>query len=228
MQGSDSVQRGIELSERLVRTVGRAFYTDNVIVVLDALVSDKYLAEKELPIRLQLRPKDISRVLSQLVKDRLVHTEELEGALYYFINYRAFTNVIRYRVFSMQKRMKEAENLNIHFKCPTCGAIYSAIEVQHLKSKDMQFVCSFCCPGNNFRAIISEPRFRLVGVDNIATDFSERKLNKQLSRSGQGEPFHEGIFDLLKELRNCPLIQNKPSVSAFSQILISFCMMASR
>ena len=36
------------LAESLVHTVGRAFYTDTYVIVLDALIREKYIIEEEL------------------------------------------------------------------------------------------------------------------------------------------------------------------------------------
>ena len=36
------------IAENLIHTVARAFYTDNFVVVLDALVREKYIIEEEL------------------------------------------------------------------------------------------------------------------------------------------------------------------------------------
>ena len=209
-----SFQRGIECSERLIRAVGRAFYADTVVVVLDALVHEKYVVEKELPVRLRLREKEVARVISQLQRERLIHSEEIEGVRHMYIDYQAFVNVCRLRVHLMQKSLRESEDRNIHFKCPTCSTVYSALEVQKMRSRDHRFVCSFCCPAADFRTVKSEPFFTLVSVAvESNSKVMERKLVSQLSSAPADDPPRDGIFELLKELRHCPLIHNKPSVS---------------
>lgn len=215
MSRTDSVQLGVEYSERLIRTVGRAFYSDSIVVLLDLLLNEKFIIEKEIPFRLHLREKETSRLISQLQKERLIHVEDIDGVKHLYIDYRAFVNVVRYRVHIMQKTLKERDDKNINFKCPTCSTVYNALEVQHLKSKDAKFICSFCCPSQgDFRLVVSEPRFTLVGADveNDARTM-ERKMNTQLSKSSYDEPYRDGIFELLKDLKPCQLIHNRPSVT---------------
>ena len=38
------------LAEQLVQTVARAFYSDNYIIILDALIREKYIVMEELVI----------------------------------------------------------------------------------------------------------------------------------------------------------------------------------
>lgn len=212
MEGS--FQHGIDCCERLIRAVGRAFYSDSVVVVLDALVSERYIPERELPVRLKLREKEVARVISQLQRERLIHVEEVDGTRLFYIDYQAFANVCRLRVYLMQKTLRDNEDRNIHFRCPTCSTVYSALEVQHLRSRDHRFVCSFCCPANDFRTVKSEPSFTLVSVAVESNSKAmERKLVSQLSAASAGEPPREGILELLKELRGCPLIHNRPAVA---------------
>ena len=90
----------------------------------------------------------------------------------------------------------------------------SLLSVQHLRSRDHRFVCSFCCPANDFRTVKSEPSFTLVSVAVESNSKAmERKLVSQLSAASAGEPPREGILELLKELRGCPLIHNRPAVA---------------
>jgi transcription initiation factor IIE alpha subunit len=222
MEGT--AQHGVELSERLIRAVARAFYSDNVVVVLDALVSEKYIPENELPVRLQLREKEISRVISQLQRERMIHSEETDGAKCIYIDYRAFVNVVRYRLHVAQKVLQGNEERNVRFQCPSCSSTFSALEVQNMKSKDYKFICSHCCPTlGELRAVKSEPHFTLVGVALESDQRSSvKKLNKQLSAPGPCEPSRDGIFELLRELRTCPLVHNKPSVTPYPDPFLNY------
>ncbi len=63
--------------ERLISTIARAFYTDNVVVVLDALVREKYIRNEEIGPRLKLSSKDVRKILTHLEEEHLVKYEDL-------------------------------------------------------------------------------------------------------------------------------------------------------
>jgi len=67
----------LNLVERLISTVARAFYTDNVVVVLDALIREKFIRDEELGPRLKLSGKDVRNVMNLLEKEYLVKYEDL-------------------------------------------------------------------------------------------------------------------------------------------------------
>lgn len=50
--------------DRLISAVGRAFFTDNTVVILDALARDKYIKEEELAPRLRMDQKQAIQVFS--------------------------------------------------------------------------------------------------------------------------------------------------------------------
>ena len=61
---SDS--EALELCERLVATVGRAFYPDSCVIVLDALIQEKFILREEFAPRLRLPNSEIAKVLARL------------------------------------------------------------------------------------------------------------------------------------------------------------------
>jgi hypothetical protein len=90
-------------------------------------------------------------------------------------------------------------------------AKYSELEAVRLRSKDNRFICSHCCPGEDFSKIISQKSFTLIEVDNRnrlkEVQTMKRKLRDQLYASDE----HDGIYNLLAELKDIPLIRNRPS-----------------
>jgi transcription initiation factor IIE alpha subunit len=207
------------LVERLVKTIARAFYNDTVIAVLDNLLREKFIREEEISPRLKLPAKDVRRVIQQLESEMLVKFEDMvmednRNSRCYYIDYQLFVNVVRYRVHLMRRGLDMAQKneLNVvYYECPTCKRNYSSLEAQRLMSADFKFICSDCCPYENFRTAVSEPSFRLVEVDRGSklTDVQlySRKLESQLRAS----PDHEGIFEILAALRDKQLIHNLPS-----------------
>lgn len=209
------------LAEQLIATVARAFYTDTFVAVLDVLVHEKYVKEQELGPRLKLPDKEVQRVLQKLESEMMVKSEELADergrvGKYYYVDYQLFVNVVRYRVALMQRYLASTENQElrqVHYECPTCHNKYSDYDIIALQSADRKFICAQCCPFANLRAASSQPEWTLLAVDNrgrlSGLQLLEKKMGEQLSRCPDG--LHEGIYDLLFQLRDASLARNLPS-----------------
>ncbi|KAJ1460429.1 hypothetical protein M885DRAFT_509402 [Pelagophyceae sp. CCMP2097] len=63
--------------EALIRCVGRAFYPDDCVAVLDVLVTDKYIREDEMGPRLHMSQRQARAVMQLLEGERLVSSETL-------------------------------------------------------------------------------------------------------------------------------------------------------
>ena len=212
-----------------MRTVARAFYVDGVIVVLDSLIQEKYVREEEFAPRLKLPDKDVKKVLAQLESEMLIRFEDIvmedgRTAKCYYIDYQLFVNVVRYRIHLMEKviEAEERDEMNeVYFECPTCASRYTSLDAQRLLSADFKFICPNCCPEPVLSRATSEEFFRLLEIDNRdkVTDVQllERKFIDQLNES----EYHDGIFDLLHELRDRPLIRNLPSENRSRGIVAS-------
>lgn len=66
-----------QLAKKLIRTVARAFYPDDMVVVLDTLVRDEYLVDNEMDRRLQLPRKQLRKLMSSLEAQGLIKSEVL-------------------------------------------------------------------------------------------------------------------------------------------------------
>jgi transcription initiation factor TFIIE subunit alpha len=133
MESSDlSFARANFLVERLVKLIARAFYSDTYIIVLDALLREKYIRYEEIGPRLKLGEKDVNAIVTRLENDMLIRFEDMqmdegEGkfrmAKCYYINYQQFVNVVRFRVRRMQEAVASAEKTEldeVFYQCPTC------------------------------------------------------------------------------------------------------------
>ena len=135
------------IAEKLVATVARAFYPDDYVVVLDALVREKYIREEEIGPRLKLPDKDVKKILNQLHEEMMVKMQELtmedgRPSRCWYIDYQLFVHVVRYRVHLIQSELSLKEKLelnHIFFQCPTCKEKYSELQVQRLISKDFKY-----------------------------------------------------------------------------------------
>lgn len=217
-----SSSHNVLLAEELIGTVARAFYTDHVVVVLDALVREKYLIEEEIGPRLKLSAKETRKLITQLEAEMLVKSENVpiedDSCSFwkcFYIDYQCFVNVVRYRVYLMQQALTKQESTElseVYYKCPTCREVYSSLDVLRMLAGDHKFICAHCCPNENFRSMPSEPFYQLIEIDNRRTLSSlqtmQKKMAEQLRRvDGQ----HQGIFDLLSRLREANLPHNLPS-----------------
>ncbi|GJD06001.1 General transcription factor IIE subunit 1 [Galdieria sulphuraria] len=64
--------------EDLVRMIARAFYTDLYIVVLDALVREKYIRQDLLSKKLHVPTKELRKLLLKLQEQKLVQCENIK------------------------------------------------------------------------------------------------------------------------------------------------------
>ena len=168
---------------------------------------------------MKLAAKDARKITNQLEAEMLIKVENVyiddkSFLKCYYIDYQLFVDVVRYRVHIMQNSLKSEEKLElneVYYQCPTCSEKYTSLQAQRLLSGDFKFICSHCCPVENFRTTSSEPYYRLEEVDNRGklnnVQLSEKKMDEQFSRS----KYHEGIFELLFELGDVAVSHNLPS-----------------
>ena len=215
--------RYTELAKTLVKTVARAFYSDDFVVFFDALTRENFIVYEELAPRLHLSQKDVNRMIDVLeTKECLIKSQSLTigeaNWKCYYIDYQSFTNIIRYRMHIMKEDLtrREAELNSMNFQCLSCNFKCSSLESMKLLTKDMKRACPICCPSPNFASIIVPERYRLVEMTAQTTNSNIRslmeKFKEQLSHSEDaGGVLHNGIFDLLADLKDVPLLRNLPS-----------------
>jgi transcription initiation factor IIE alpha subunit len=213
------MEAALALVERLIATVARAFYNDTTVVVLDILSRESYVRHEEIAPRLRLERKDVQRVLNQLEAEWLIRSEDnlmedQRNSKCYYIDYQLFVNVVRYRVNCMQSELKvkqSSQNQKLQFRCPSCGTISDELDVLTSISKDQKFVCSSCCPSDNIRGVISEKEWTLVEIDVQGKLKKMLSLEKKLHEQMKQSELHDGIYNLLAQLKDVPLPANRPS-----------------
>ncbi|CAM9840634.1 unnamed protein product, partial [Phaeothamnion confervicola] len=206
--------------------VVRAFYEDPYIVVVDALIREKYLKDKEeeLGARVNLRHKQVRAVLAALEREGLVQQESISDVIggtrmsnYWYIDYRRAVDSIRLRIYLMQKRLKDMESkalLDTTYECPQCQATYDLLAVQQLRNAANSFCCSHCCDQDE-HSLCGPAPYMLVDQNNRgrleAFECGRHELNEQLRRSTSADCPREGIFELLSELRDAAVPSTLPS-----------------
>lgn len=224
-EGFTGQESPIELATRLVRAVARAFYADDTVVVLEALLRDRHLRDTDMETRLGVGAKQARRLVVELLEEHLIRSEEVldeatgKRELYYYIDFSHFTNVVRYRVHLMHReleRMEKEANDNQMYECPECGRTLLVLEVQLLRNKRYGFCCPTCCPsemhadceGTRWQL---RPRMVVTGFEEVQA--LKDKLRVQMYAAGEdtsGAP-HDGIYNLLSALERKPLPSNLPS-----------------
>lgn len=213
------MRTSLAAAQELVHTVGHAFYPDPYALVLDALLLEKYIIEDEIAPRLKMSKKSMKEILQQLhdedglIRSENVNTNDNGLILCYYIDYQSFVNIVRYRIYLMQKQLKECEKSHrssMQFKCPTCKKVYGALATQKLLTKDRKRACPLCCPHANLREVDSEESFRLIECNrDESLDQAGDLVNKLTYQLGKNSSL--SLYKLLQELRDAPLMRNTPS-----------------
>ncbi|KAF2093387.1 hypothetical protein NA57DRAFT_48428 [Rhizodiscina lignyota] len=177
----------MELAKVLVRTVARAFYDTEHVIVVDALVMHSALSSADLSIAMLLSPsnsnKIIQRLIGKLREGGLVSVytrqETRDGATkpqardYYYIDYRRAIDSIKWKVHVIHEKIKAASSSTgqeekKEWHCMRCKSQYTMMEVLDLTDQDGRFLCRKC--GNT----LSE-----LGDEIVEQDDTTALFNKQ-------------------------------------------------
>ncbi|RMX62149.1 hypothetical protein DD238_004709 [Peronospora effusa] len=190
------------LVEKLVKLVGRAFYSDEHVVVLGALIREKFMKDDEMGNAVNLQTRQVRKIMNELHQDNLVCEEVLNdkrsggssSTSYWYIDYKYFVDVVQYRLYMMHEHLKDSEQLEIErqtFQCsdPECGREYTALEAQLLLMPgQFQFRCGHC----NELLLECDNNDRLERIQNLQHKFKDQ-MNKQ-------DGMHEGIYEVLRRI----------------------------
>lgn len=109
---------------------------------------------------------------------------------YYFINYKTFVNVVKYKLDLMRKRMETEERdatSRASFRCPNCNKTFTDLEADQLFDFHTgEFRCTFC------GSAVEEDMSALPKKDSRLL---LAKFNEQL----------QPLYDLLRDVENIKL-----------------------
>ncbi|KAF4321191.1 hypothetical protein JM18_004731 [Phytophthora kernoviae] len=190
------------LVEKLVNLVGRAFYSDEHVVVLGALIREKFMKDDDMGNSVNLQTRQVRKIMNELHQDNLVCEEVLNdkrlggssSTSYWYIDYKYFVDVVQYRLYLMHEHLKDSEQLEIErqtFMCndPDCGREYTALEAQLLLMPgQFQFRCGHC----NELLLECDNNDRLIRIQNLQRKFKDQ-MNKQ-------NALHEGLYEVLRRI----------------------------
>lgn len=147
----------VPLMQLLVRQVMRKFYEPHHCVIMDILLENLLLKESELYASMHMLGKEFNRLITKLREDKLIRQEsKIETTQHgtqlhsqcYFIDFKEIKDIIKYKIFKMgniitKRKEKDISDVNISYRCSSCEAVYSILEVQSFL-KNFKFICPDC------------------------------------------------------------------------------------
>lgn len=185
--------------KQLARLVVRGFYTIEDALIVDMLVRNPCMKEDDICELLKFERKMLRARISTLRNDKFIQVRlkmetgsdgKAQKVNYYFINYKTFVNVVKYKLDIMRKRMETEERdatSRASFKCPSCLKTFTDLEADQLfDMRTSEFRCTYC------REIVEEDQSALPKKDSRLL---LAKFNEQL----------EPLYILLREVEGIKL-----------------------
>lgn len=185
--------------KKLARLVVRGFYSVETVIVVDMLIRNPCMKEDDLVELLKFERKQLRAIIATLKNDKFIRVKlKMETGLdgkatrqnYYYINYKIFVNVVKYKLDHMRRKIELEERDSTSrssFKCPACLKTFTDLEVNELFDvASGEFRCTFC---------------------NATVDEDESAAPKQDSRLVQAK-FNdqtEPLYNLLQEIEGVVL-----------------------
>ncbi|XP_035906113.1 general transcription factor IIE subunit 1 [Anopheles stephensi] len=143
--------------KQLARFVVRGFYTIEDALVVDMLVRNPCMKEDDICELLKFERKMLRARIAILRNDKFLQVRlkmetgpdgKAQKVNYYFINYKTFVNVVKYKLDHMRKRMETEERdatSRASFKCSNCKKTFTDLEADQLFDfATSEFRCTYC------------------------------------------------------------------------------------
>ncbi|XP_017112041.1 general transcription factor IIE subunit 1 [Drosophila elegans] len=185
--------------KQLARLVVRGFYSLEDALIIDMLVRNPCMKEDDIGELLRFEKKQLRARITTLRTDKFIQIRlkmetgpdgKAQKVNYYFINYKTFVNVVKYKLDLMRKRMETEERdatSRASFKCSTCSKTFTDLEADQLfDMTTLEFRCTFCgCSVEEDSAAMPKKDSRLLLAH----------FNEQL----------QPLYDLLREVEGIKL-----------------------
>lgn len=185
--------------KQLARLVVRGFYSIEDALIVDMLVRNPCMKEDDICELLKFEKKQLRARIATLKNDKFIQVRlrmetgsdgKAQKVNYYFINYKTFVNVIKYKLDLMRKRLETEERdatSRASFKCPGCLKTFTDLEADQLFDyASGEFHCTYC------REVVEEDSSALPKKDSRLL---LAKFNEQL----------EPLYILLREVEGIKL-----------------------
>ncbi|XP_027200119.1 transcription factor IIEalpha [Dermatophagoides pteronyssinus] len=142
--------------KHLVQKVLRGFYPCEHVIVVDLLIRKIVLKEDDMIELLRFEKKQLRGVLALLKNDKLIKFKlRMETGLdgkafrqnYYYINYKDFVNVVKYKLDHIRKKFELIDRDNTSrasFICSYCRKSFTDLEVDMLLDSSGELRCTHC------------------------------------------------------------------------------------
>jgi transcription initiation factor TFIIE subunit alpha len=130
--------------QRLVRIVLRTFYTIEHSLLMDLLIRKPCMKEDELESLLRFERKQLRALIAQLRTDKMLKARlkmetgpdgKATRQNYHYINYKAFVNVVKYKLDHMRRKIETEERDSTSrssFVCTECKMAFTDLQVDQL------------------------------------------------------------------------------------------------
>ncbi|XP_050306889.1 general transcription factor IIE subunit 1 [Anthonomus grandis grandis] len=185
--------------KQLARLVVRGFYTIEDALIVDMLVRNPCMKEDDICELLKFERKMLRARIALLKNDKFIQVRlrmetgadgKSQKVNYYFINYKSFVNVVKYKLDLMRKRLETEERdatSRASFKCLACLKTFTDLEADQLFDfLTGEFRCTYC------REVVEEDSSALPKKDSRLL---LAKFNEQL----------EPLYILLREVEGIKL-----------------------
>lgn len=143
--------------QRLVRTVMRGFYSIEHSLLMDLLLRKPCMRDEDLENLLKFDKKQINKLIDLLKKDKMLKGRirmetgpdgKSSRQTYHYINYKAFVNVVKYKLDHMRRKIETEERdstSRASFICTECKKAYTDLEADQLCDRMTgEFKCCNC------------------------------------------------------------------------------------
>lgn len=187
--------------KQLAKYIMHGFYSVEHALVVDMLVRNTIMKEDDLADLLKFDKKQLRTLLMKIKNDKLlkqvmrVETQADGRAMrhyYYYINYKTFVNVVRFKLDRMRQKIENRERdstCKALFKCTQCTRTYNEFDAGNLYDPvTMAMKCTYC------GAEVQEDESAVPKRDAVTQMVT---FNEQM----------KPMFDLLKDVEHVKLSQ---------------------
>ncbi|EGG14661.1 transcription factor IIE [Cavenderia fasciculata] len=142
----------------LVRMLIRAFYTDEYIIVIDAVLRQKKrVKEDEIANQINIPFKYCRKILMDLRGDSILKSQEVkeEGkgpgdraitTQLWYLDYSHIIDIIKYKMYMVRKMMEaeKTQKFDLQYKCVACAKLFSAYDIPQLLTPEGDLCCDRC------------------------------------------------------------------------------------
>ncbi|EYC41489.1 hypothetical protein Y032_0567g32 [Ancylostoma ceylanicum] len=145
------------------------FFSKEHYLVVYYIMRSVCIREENLRSRLNFDQKQLRQLLAglkneKLVKDRLLQQKNETGRnvsiIFYFINYRAIINVLKYKIDHMRQMLEAREKNELqkaNYKCEQCGAQYEDMDIDRIFDPQTGTLKCWRCQGEVTQDITGGP-----------------------------------------------------------------------